>query len=383
MTQPTIDPTIEGWGSTYDVAEGPNHQIDTSVPGGAFASVRDKAWHNLGTVREGQVDALTLLQDAYGDYPVWKVEPSYISFPVLDSQGQPVKDAGGEPVYIDRKVDRQGNTVMTVRENPHSKEIEVLGNVAPSYPVWTGREVFVGFADALIEVAHPTVSTAGVLYGGRQQFMSFKLPEGIKIGDTDSAELWLIAKTSHDGSCKASFAASPIRTVCQNTWRVGLSKAVSRWDLKHTKNAKFNLQAAREALDLTYGFAKGWAAEACDLLDFAMSTAKFEKVLEDTFGPGEDASKRAQDAWDAKLGKLLGLWRGDTVQGAGIGGTAWGAVNVVSEYAQWVSGNMVSAERHDMDDTGYRMWRAIDGEKTFARPVEEFTAKVKELVKAG
>jgi hypothetical protein len=71
---PSTDPTVSTWGgSAYDRAENNvTHNIDESVPGGAFASVRAPAWHNLGTVHDKQVSALELLKSAYGDYEVFK-----------------------------------------------------------------------------------------------------------------------------------------------------------------------------------------------------------------------------------------------------------------------------------------------------------------------
>lgn len=366
--QPGYDPTINDWGTTYDAAENPlKHGIDESVPGGAFAAVRDPAWHRLGKVHEGQVTASTLLVSAYADYPVFLVDDYAIRMvPVLAGDGKPMM-VGDKPfLKEERALDPYKKKIC--RMHPHTGALQVLGTSSPTYQPITNRELFVDFADMLIDAAEPTVSTCGVLYDGRQAFMSFKLPGSVTVGDEDASELWLVAHTSHDLSRPATVAIVPIRTVCQNTLRVGLTQARSRWSIKHTKNAKLVLQQAKESLKLGYKYADEWVDVMEKLAMEELTTTGFDQLITDLWGPDEDASKRALDSWDERRGKLLHLFK-DAPTAAGQ--TAWGGLNAVGEFCDWetkVAAKSFAAESGTGGDDALRFWRSLDGEKSVTTP---------------
>lgn len=383
--QPGYDPTISDWASKYDVAEGPNHGIDETVTGGAFASVRNPAWHRLGVVFEEQVSAETLLQAAYADYEVFHA-------PVATMVDVPVLSPSGEPIVIDDKpLTREERSYDPTKRNicrrhPETGELQILGQSAPGYKLRSNREVFVEFADKLIDTAHPNVSTAGVLYGGRQAFMSWQLSNEILVNGEDAAELWLMAHTSHDGSRPTTLAIVPIRTVCQNTLRVGLAGAKTRWQIRHTRNSKLVITEVREALKLGYSYVEDWTSMATDLARSEITNNEFEKLITQAFGPKDDASKKALDAWDEKRTKLLATW-GNSATTEGVRGTAWGAINTVTEYLDW--GTKVqknSFETHvdgklRVDDAdGYRFWRSLDGDKSVEKPKQIWTKRIAEFV---
>jgi phage/plasmid-like protein (TIGR03299 family) len=384
--QPGYDPTINDWGTQYDVAENKlTHGIDETVTGGAFASVRNPAWHRLGVVFEEQVTADRLLKAAYADYEVFHTPcMTVIDVPVTSPSGEPLT-IGGEPMM---KEERANDTTKRniCRRHPETGVLQILGQSAPGYKLRTNREVFVEFADKLLDLATPNVSTCGVLYEGRQAFMSWQLSKDIMVNGEDAAELWLMAHTSHDGSRPTTLAIVPIRTVCQNTLRVGLAGAKTRWAIRHTKNSKLVLAEVREALKLSYSYAEDWTTMATDLARSEVTTAEFDALIRQAFAPKEDAGKKALDAWDERRGALLDTWAKSATTD-GIRGTAWGAINAVTEFYDWstkVQRN--SFETHVegplkvSDPDGYRFWRSLDGEKSIEKPKQTWTRRVIQFV---
>jgi phage/plasmid-like protein (TIGR03299 family) len=380
MTSPAsteaYDPTIADWATRYDIKENPLlHQIDMSVTGGAFASVRNPAWHNLGVTVDHQVSADELLKLAHADYDVF-LAPSMteLEVPMLGADGQPLT-ISGEPLMTTIKATDESRR-QSCRYHPETGALQILGNVSPSYGVHTNREVFVDFADALIDAAEPIVSTCGVMYEGREAFMAFQLPQGIMVGGVDATALYMVAHTSHDGSKPATVMIVPLRVVCANTLRVAGLAAISRWSIRHTSKSKLKLQEAREGLKLSWKYLGEWTTMADALLEQEMTTREFEKIVTSLFEPRPEADKpvgaQAKKLWDEKLDAMLTLWSGPTQEN--IKGTAWAAFNAVDEHLDW--GLKVQSSKWAGDPAGYQFWRSLDGEKSVQAPKQKMLETV-------
>ena len=60
----------------------------------------------------------------------------------------------------------------------------------------------------------------------------------------------------------------------------------------------------------------------------------FESIIEANWGPGEEPSKKALAAWEPKKLTLMDLFtKADTQEN--VRGTAWGALQAITEYADW------------------------------------------------
>lgn len=374
LYDPAKDPTVSNWNgqgpggaaTAYDLAERQvSHGIE-QIPGAtpSFASVRAPAWHNLGIVHTEQVSALELLKSAHADYDVIKV-PNYAQL-ALDEDGE-LASVTGKPIKTIQWVE-DDRTRKTIRRNPVTREWNALGTCSPSYQPINNRDAFIGFGDALIDVAEPNVATCGVLRDGRQAFMCWKLPRGILVGGLDAVELWLLVLTSHDSSAKLTAAITPLRTVCANTCRWNLANAISSWSVKHTRNAKLALTEARTSLKLSYQYADLWAQVSDAMIQTKVTTAKFDEIIAENFGPGDDASKIALDRWDEKHSKLINLFAQADTQ-ANVRGTAWAGLQAVTEFCDWetkVDESRLGSTWKNAD--GYRFWRSLEGEKSVTRP---------------
>lgn len=321
------------------------HEIDMTVTGGAFAAVREPAWHKLGVVTDKQVTALELLQMANADYDIYKT-------PVTTHMEHPVT---GEMLSAE-----DPTKVNVCRIHPTDGYLQVLGQAGTDWQAWTPKDVLVGFGDAVLDAAEPTVSAAGALYEGRQVFMSFKLPVGITVGGEDRTDLWMTAHTSFDSSAATTLAVSPIRGVCANTVNMGLKSAIRKHRVTRRANTKLDIAQAREVLELTYTYAEQVEKVGNALVAKPMTNDQFNKLITKLWGVDDDASARAKTNWEAASERLMDLYSVAPTQ-AGIRGTAWAAYNAVVEYkdhfatVKAASGAVKGAGGED----GYRLWRGI------------------------
>jgi phage/plasmid-like protein (TIGR03299 family) len=364
------DPTVSDWGKTLDVAEGPNHGID----GDSYAG-RQSAWHNLGTVYDpavhGDLSALKILKLAKADYEVFTT-------PVVANALVPYGPGSNLNVW---KSATDPNLVNVCRINPATGELQIIGQGSPTKQLWNNKTIFVDFADALIDVAEPTVSTCGVIRDGRGAFMCFKLPKGLLIGGVDAVELWMTAFTSYDSKAPTQLIAGPVRTVCQNTLRYNLKHSVARYTVKRTANAKLNIQQAREMLKMTWAYAEQIETVGNALVAQPMTANQFDRLVTRMWGPGDDAPKAALTQWTKRFDKLHHLFVAAGTQ-AGIRNTAWAGVQAVTEFCDWeakVDDKVALRWADNGGADGYRRWRSMTGEKSVTEPKDDILAAVMEV----
>lgn len=361
MTDPNYDPTVSDWANKYDVAENPLlHGIDETVEGGAFASVRDPAWHRLGVVVNEQCTALELLQRAHCDYPIYQG-------PITTTVDVPLFPGDENDVTVPMTA-TDSRRYNICRVHPTTGDLQILGQASKDYPLWTPRDVLVGFGDAILDYGKPTVSTCGALDEGRQTFMSFELPQEIRVGGMadEQVRLWLVVHTSFDQSKPTTATVTSIRTVCANTLRVGMQKALSQYRIKKTKNADLQAAQARGALDLVAKYTQELSRRTEALVTTPFNLNQYVAMIEGFWGPGDDANKASVTRWEKKKSQLVGLF---TVAGTqeNVRGTAYGALQAVTEACDWYSKVQVETD----DEDAYRFRRsAIDGEKSVTDPKE-------------
>src|SRR6185312_12271562 len=137
---------------------------------------------------------------------------------------------------------------------PAHRPPEALGVVGEQY-VPIQNEEHAALLDALVDESGAHFETAGSLRGGRQVFLSMKLPTTMQIGGVDPVDLYLIACNSHDGTSAFRLLVSPVRVVCANTLALAASRARSTFSIRHTAGAAGQIEQARQALGLSFTFA--------------------------------------------------------------------------------------------------------------------------------
>ena len=284
------------------------HELETWSDGTAsFVSAREHAWHRLGTVLPSEFGAAQAMSHA--KLGGWNVRTTALqTAPVLSDDGV----FGAMPVP---------DQFATVRTNPVSGSLDVLGVVGRGYTVIQNEE----HADLLNRLVDESggayFETAGSLRGGRSVFLSMKLPRTMNVGGIDPVDLYLIALNSHDGTSAFRLLVSPVRVVCANTQALALRRAQSSFSIRHTSGAKGNIAQAREALGLTFKYADVFEREAEQMIQASLTDAQFEQIIGKLWTT-ESESKRSATITANRADVLTGLFA-DAPTNANIRGTRW------------------------------------------------------------
>lgn len=300
------------------------HDIDITEGQASFASARVHAWHKLGQVLPEGMTAETAL--AAANLANWNVrkEPLYVHpNPDLGVDGVTSPD----PVLIDGRF-------ATVRTNPITQAVDPLGVVGPNYTVIQNEE-HADLLNTLVDESGAHFETAGALQGGRQIFLSMKLPKAIAIRGHDGedvTETYLVAVNSHDGSSAFKLMVTPVRVVCANTLSAALGNMRSSFSIRHTSGANRNIQQAREALGVTWKYmdALADAAELQVNRTVDLGTARIE--LKKVFGfTDKGITERQLNSQTQRIEDVVALWD-QAPTNANLRGTAYGLYNAVAEY---------------------------------------------------
>lgn len=275
----------------------------------AFASLRVPAWHNLGEVFTEEKSTTEMLAAAHLDR--WNVRLEDIVLPARSKT----------------------NYFATVRDNPFDGGKDVLGVVKERYRTYQNEELF-AFGDNLLDGGR--WETAGSIKDGKVVFGSLALDREVVLDPTgveDKVNTYLLVHTSHDGSLSIQASVTPVRVVCQNTLNMALAGAKQTYKIRHTQNADGRVAAAREALGIAHTYVDAFEAEAQALFSAKVDTDKFFDIVKAAYPMPDEDIKGSLTKWQNKTDVLFAIWNGDTE--TGITGTAWGALNALTERLDW------------------------------------------------
>jgi phage/plasmid-like protein (TIGR03299 family) len=284
----------------------------------AFASFREPAWHGLGTVFTEEVSTAEMLEKAKLNN--WNVRL--------------------EDIEIPSELDSDKSYSFVVRDNPFiDGNKDVLGVVGERYVPLQNEELFT-FADTILDFGGRW-ETAGSIKGGRVVFGSLALERETildKDGIADKVNTYLLVNTSHDGSIAIQASITPVRVVCANTLNLALGSGrrgvKQSFKIRHTQTANGKVQAAREALGLANSYMDEFDKLANAMIQTEISKAQFDKIVELAYPtPKDDSKKVAITKHTNKIDLINDIYVGqfnDT-----IAGTAWGALNALTERLDW------------------------------------------------
>lgn len=305
------------------------HELDiTSDADGnahvSFANSRSDHWHRLGQSVGHAMTAREALHAAHlTGWNVRKMPLQVPQEPMIGDTGVTTPPALAVPDFY-----------ATVRTNPINGALDVLGVVGTKYePVQ--NEASCDLLDALVDESGAHFETAGALRGGRETFVTMKLPNSIvfdgRDGSKDRTELYLASLNSHDGSSKFTFLVTPIRIVCANTQSAALRDAKASWGIRHTGGARAAIQEARNALKLTWRYVEAFEAEAAALYARLMDTDEVRDfantLLEVESAPSAATARHRRE----RAAGIVTLWTSSPTI-TPIAGTRWAAYNAVTEY---------------------------------------------------
>ena len=217
----------------------------------------------------------------------------------------------------------------TVRTNPFTGEPEALGVVGGGYTPLQNED-HAEFLNLLADESGAIFDTAGSLRGGRQVFITMQLPDSLTVGGTDRVDLNIAALNSHDGSSAFRILVTPVRVVCANTQSAALSNHESSFSIRHTRNAKAAVQAARDALGLTFTYVDAFQVEAERLTQQTMTDAAFDALIDATFGNAEATATKRVPETERRRSRLHWLFT-DANTKTGNRETAWAGYQSVAD----------------------------------------------------
>lgn len=290
------------------------HMIEQYGDMASFASLRQPAWHGLGTVFDEEVTTSQMLNLA--NLAGWNVRLEELNLPGRSKQS-----------YF-----------ATVRDNPFDGDVDVLGVVGERYQTFQNEDLF-AFGDNILH-GGGRWETAGSIRDGKVVFGSLALDKQINLdpnGAGDKVNSYLLVHTSHDGSLAIQASVTPVRVVCQNTLNAAVGArgrgAKQSFRIRHTQTAEGRVQAAREALGLANLYLDAFDKMANELITKEINDKQFFDIVTAVYPKPEKDAKGSVTKWENKIDTLNTIYSSDTV--TNIKGTAWGAYNTLTERLDW------------------------------------------------
>jgi len=295
------------------------HELETQNGVASIASLREPAWHGLGTVFTEEKTTSEMLVAA--NLNNWNVR----------LEDMPI------PSHLTSDKEYQ----YVVRTNPTDKtQTDVLGVVGERYHVLQNEDLF-SFGDNILD-GGGRWETAGSLKGGRQVFGSLALERETILdpnGVSDKIKTYLLINTSHDGSIAIQASITPVRVVCANTLNVALNRTKKRdgvkqsFKIRHTQTANGKVQVARETLGLANAYMNEFDKMAHAMIQKEISAKDFNDIILAAYPKPDKDTKGAVKKWENKVDLINDIYTGQF--NGMIANTAWGAFNALTERLDW------------------------------------------------
>ena len=290
------------------------HDLETFGDEAAFATLRQPAWHGLGTVFENEVTTAEMLRLAHLDN--WNVRLVPVDVPGVPAERFAV------PAFA------------VVRDNPFDSQPDVLSVVGKRYKTVQNEELF-DFGATLGSGAR--WETAGSIKAGRVVFGSLALERETVLDPTgvaDKVNTYMLLHTSHDGSVSVQASITPVRVVCANTLNFALRSVKQSFKIRHTQTIEGKMAAAREALGMAERYMDDFDKAAQALFQTPVTDSQVEDIFATAYPkPEKDAAKAALTRWENKRVAVGEILFSDTTYA--VKDTAWGVLNALTENLDW------------------------------------------------
>ena len=295
------------------------HDLETQNGVVSFASFREPAWHNLGTVFDTEKNTSEMLVAA--NLNNWNVRLSELTIP--------------------SEMTSDKNYQYVVRTNPTDKsQTDVLGIVGERYVPLQNEDLF-SFGDNILD-GGGRWETAGSISGGRVVFGSLALERETVLdpnGVADVVKTYLLINTSHDGSIAIQASITPVRVVCANTLNVALNRTRKKdgvkqsFKIRHTQTAAGKVTVARQALGMANSYMDAFDKMAHAMITKEITAQDFNNIILAAYPKPETDSKGSLKKWENKVDMINDIYTGEF--NGMISGNAWGAFNALTERLDW------------------------------------------------
>lgn len=309
------------------------HQINYNEQTGkhSFFSVKQKAWHGLGTIIDNYPTSAEAIKHAGLDYTVEK-RPLF----TYDSENH-YSDPETELLIPEIEVRDFFANVRTDKE-------QVLGIVGKDYQIIQNVDAF-DFFDSIVGGNEGILyETAGALgETGARIFITAKLPNYIRVGKDDLIENYLFLTTSHDGYSSITAAFTPIRICCNNTLNTALKGATNSIKIRHTASVHDKLKEAHQLLGISNLLAHELEEVFNQWSKIRITDNAVKRLVQMAMAPSREVLQNLQNGNDVELSATFNNmvssvmdynFNNSTQQEAATKGTLYGAYNAVTGYFQ-------------------------------------------------
>jgi phage/plasmid-like protein (TIGR03299 family) len=317
------------------------HMIDQTTGKAAVFVVGEPPWHGLGITIANAVTAAEAIKLAGLD---WKVE----KWRLMAQLG--AKGTDGAALEVP-------NWFATVRTDTNA----VLGVVSSQYKVLQNVEAF-AFMDQAIKEGAAMWETAGSLQDGRRVWMLARIPQTVEVIKGDEVKPYALLCNGHDGGLAVHILPTTERVCCNNTLNLALNLVGGKeLVIRHSQSLKGKIEIAKRHLGIIGQRVGEFGKQARALARVSMKgtevTGYVEKffptkvkpnftdgaallsqivngkqdrssvvsdLLAGHYAETERITKRNQGILD----QIITNYENDPARG-----TAWGAYNAVSQYA--------------------------------------------------
>jgi phage/plasmid-like protein (TIGR03299 family) len=287
-------------------------EINEATGETAFALRGEPAWHKLGTVFDANAHITTTEMLEMAHLNDWDVRLEELTVP----EGY-------------RSTTKQQ---MVLRTNPFDQGTDVLAIVGNRYNVVQNEHLF-AFADNILDGGADWES-AGSIKNGKVVFGSLVVPREFTLdpeGANDKTKTYLVVHTSHDGSTAVQANITPVRVVCQNTLNMAIHGSKQSFKIRHTATVDGRIDEARRVLGLTFGHMDKFEEMARQMFETAITDAQFDNLVKSIYEePEQGSAKSAFTVWNDKVDLIHELYS-NGITNQNITGTAWGALNALTE----------------------------------------------------
>jgi phage/plasmid-like protein (TIGR03299 family) len=294
----------------------------------AFTGSRDAIWHGLGQQLEEGASIETWKVQAGLD---WEVFESAVTFQTMED-GKIVSK-----VFPNKKALFRSDTKAP------------LSIVGSDFKIVQPGEVLEFFSD-LVQIHGMKLSTAGSLFGGTRFWALAETGKVDSVVPGDDIKGHLLLTTAVDGTLATTAKFVSTRVVCNNTLTVAMSEN-SKNMVRKTHKKEWDPSSIKIDLGLIDESWNKFMENIRKLSEVEMSDKQVREFFQDMFF---DPKKTAEEqTWGAtrRVSELMNLY----ANGAGASlahGTAWGALNAVTEMFTHGSGKR---------DASHQFWDAYYG----------------------
>lgn len=221
---------------------------------------------------------------------------------------------------------------------------QYLGTVGKQYHGIQNIEAF-EWADAV----PGRYIAGGAMRGNRQVYLIKELATGVVAGH-DETSMYLLLRSSHDGTKSLQAMATPVRIRCMNMLPIARKRAAFKFAVRHVTSFNEKLEQAAQIHKLVTSYTNEYRELSDKLASTEITAEQFQKIV-------EQVMPRRVELRD---GIMLNLRESTTIDDAQRT-TAWGALNAATEYLEWKreSKSPTHALQANVDGQGARFREGI------------------------